>query len=76
MIKNIEIDGKQMTVIILGEKGWVDIQGYRKAFFNVLECATLFKDFDMCVPGEQVWTLLQFIKALGVPKEKEGGESC
>ena len=44
MVKNIEIDGKQMTAIILDDSFIQDTEEYRKSLLNVLDCAVLNTD--------------------------------
>lgn len=73
MIKTINIDGKEMTAIILGEEWKIDINDYRKAILNMFEMACLFKEFDLSIEQGQMWTILQFIRALGFPEDKQKG---
>lgn len=76
MIRTIEIDGEKMVAVVLGDAWSVDINDYRRAIFNMFEMAVLFKEFDQCIEEGQMWTILRFIKALGLPKEeKKGGKS-
>ncbi len=74
MITDININGKDMTVIVLGEKQSVDVNDYRKAILNMFEMATLWHDFSSCIEDCQMWTILRFLKSLGFPEEEEGGE--
>lgn len=75
MIRTFEENGKKMVAVILGEELDIDINDYRKAIFNMFELATLFPEFDQCIEQFQMWTILRFIKALGLPEEdKKGGE--
>lgn len=73
MIKTINIDGKEMTAIILGEEWTIDINDYRKAILSMFEMACLFNEFDQSIEQGQMWTILQFIQALGLPENKEKG---
>lgn len=76
MIRTIEIDGEKMVAVVLGDAWSVDINDYRRAIFNMFEMAVLFKEFDQCIEEGQMWTILRFIKALGLPEEeKKGGKS-
>ena len=70
MITNVEINNKTMTVIVLGEKGWVDVNSYRKSLFKMFEMATLWGSFSSCIEEGEMHDILNFIKALGVPYEK------
>ena len=74
MITKVDIGGKKMVAVVLGEEWDVEINDYRKAIFNMFELASLYKEFDQCIEEGQMWTVLKFVKALGLPKE-EGGES-
>ena len=63
-----------MVAVVLGEEWNVDVNDYRKAIFNMFEMACLFKEFDQCIEQGQMWTILNFIKALGLPEnEGKGG---
>lgn len=74
MIKTFEENGKKMVAVVLGEEWFIDINDYRKAIFNMFEMACLFKEFGGCIEREQMWIVLKFIEALGVPEEKEEGK--
>lgn len=41
MIRTVNIDGKEMTAVILGDTWSTDINEYRHALFEVLEAAFL-----------------------------------
>lgn len=74
MITNVDINNKTMTVIVLGEKGWVDVNSYRKSLFKMFEMATLWGSFSSCIEEGEMHDILDFIKALGIPYDKDFSE--
>lgn len=71
MIRTIDVDGEKMVAVVLGSEWSVDINDYRRAIYNMFEMAVLFKEFDQCIEEGQMWTILRFIKALGLPEEEK-----
>lgn len=75
MVTDVQINGKSKTVVVLGDSGWVPLDELRKALFNMFECACLWQDFTNNITGEQMYEILQFIQAIGLPEEKKGGNA-
>lgn len=71
MVKTIEINGEKYTAIVLDKESFVEINDYRKAIYNMFELAALFNEFDSCIDKGEMWTILRFIKALGLPYDKD-----
>ena len=73
MVKDIKIDNKIMTVVVLGEKSDVEINDYRETLMNMFTMASLWDSFSMCLREGEICTVLKIIQAFGLP-EQEGGE--
>lgn len=74
MIRTVNIDGKEMTVVVLGDPDTVEINDYRKTLLNMFEMASLWESFSMCINPGEIWTALKIIQAFGLPEEQKGGQ--
>ena len=73
MVKYLRIDGKTMTVVVLGEKCDVEINDYRETLLNMFKMASLWDSFSSCIEEGEICTVLKILQAFGLPEEK-GGE--
>jgi len=86
MLRTIDVDGKKMVAVVLGDTFRIDeatLDGYRKALFDVLEAALLNPEaWKGCwFEGTELYSYFQLIRALmgsvqgECSNEKKGGEA-
>lgn len=78
MIKTIEIEGKKMLAVVLGDKWSEDADEYRKALFEVLEAAVMNDEAmkNSWFEGGTLFTYIRLIRAfMGEEhQEQKGGK--
>lgn len=76
MIRTVNIDGKEMTAVILGDDWSVDISEYLNALFEMMEAAMLNPETTRCgfFNGSELFTYTRLIRAFYEEPIKKGGK--
>ncbi len=76
MIKTIDIEGKKMLAVVLGDKWGEDAEEYRKALFEVLEAAVMNDEAmeNSWFGGATLCTYIRLIRAfMGEEQQEQKG---
>lgn len=76
MIRTVNIDGKEMTAVILGDKWSSNPEDIRKALYKVLEMAVLNEELMRCsgITGVELYDYIRLIRAFETAPNEKGGE--